>query len=172
MGFQNLPVAAGGESITDFVPFWGWQGAFNVAVANTYEDLVNIAGKGYFSFAYASVSTAFKACTIKITVDGAVLFEGGQDGDEEIAGIFNFSQVKQYTSGARALMPVMPGIALLALSDFATTTLVQLPYTAAAATGVASVIYDSIPFAASLQIEIKSSDIAANLTYGFEGAYI
>ena len=163
------------NAITDFTKFNNfvvWQKAVGVAVINTYEDWLNITGKGFLSYVYFII-TANESTILKVTIDGDIIFEGGLSASDKLSGILNYSQLHQYTSGNATLSVVTPQSDDITISDSGTfANRVSLPYTAGSNTGTFALVLEPLYFGTSLRIQIKKATTEGDMYLNYEGAYI
>jgi hypothetical protein len=161
-----LFTSAGGGDLTELNIFQGQSGTYVVVADNTYEDLINITGKGYLSFCLVRKSGAGTG-GVKITVDGTSLFEAVNNDNTRAVGIANVSQLYQFTSADTAIRHVDVNNPF-SVQGATANAFKALPHSA---TEAMSVIASPIWFNSSLKIEVKYIT-TANLIVYYEGAYI
>ena len=161
-----LFTTGGGFDLTELNIFQGQNYAYVVGADNTYEDLINITGKGYLVFCLVRKSGAGTG-GVKITVDGTSLFEAVNNDNTRAVGIANASQLFQFTSADTAIRHT-EATNPFQVQGATANTFKALPHSA---TEAMSVVASPIWFNSSLRIEVKYIT-TANLYVYYEGAYI
>jgi len=167
----NSGSGGGGIDVTELNVFQV-MGTFTNTANNTYQDVVNITGKGYLAAALAIHNAIGDAGRIRITLDGSVIYASYVTGGSYPRGIVPVSMIHQYTSGSAN----MHTFALASMDNFnlsATVfaTRLGLPHSTDTATGFTPIV-EKLYFNTSLQIEIRISNTANTHQVFIEGAYV